>query len=983
MVYPTLNELPDSVLETQLGLDLVDLDALKPLRSDSCRLGFAILLLACRLLGYIPRSAAEIPARVIQSVAKQLGIPPETFGAYRWKGAVWRTHLLKVRRLLGLRAFEVRDGRKIRARLIARGYTVNRQEMVQHAIIECRHFGLELPQESELLRLARSARERAYDRLCNEIAGRVPPDVQAKMDKSLESADSANSLFDLLKSPARRPGKATLIDEARKLALLQEFGLSKELVFAGVSERVFRLLKRRAQAEDAHEMSRHGPTRRITLLAAFLCGRGQEATDQVVSLFLDVIRKVEKRGEQALTQEMLANLGSAYNGKRLIHSLVKAADQRRSVPAWDLLLDVVGPKKLQVILAELDSKDVPFEQAKAQRIQQKFRGYRQMVAPLLKCLKFRASSPRQEPLLKGLTIIQRYAGSKQSYLPAAETIPRELLTKPWRSLVEKKTENHGTRLVRTAFELCVLSKLEKALKCKEIWVEGAYRFRDPSQDLPADWESRRGEDYRRLALPADGKEFVRQLQTKLRESLHRANDAIGRGRPERTATIRRSSDGQRARIYSPKPAPREERVFLKELKNRIQRRFGTLDLLDILLEADRQVDFTRFFRTSGQRRVLSKEEARRRLLLVLFSLGTNLGLRRVQTAAGSSCNYDDLRYFFSRYVSLEALRSANVALVNRILALRNPELWGPGNACASDGKHLAAWDRNPVSEWHPHYTGRGVMIYWHVSTNAVCIHSQVKAIRSTDVAPMIHGLVNHDTTMPIESNYVDSHGQSLAAFAFCRLLGFELLPRLKRIRDEKLSLPEAGFAGELSHLDGVLGKVIRWDLIAEQYDDMVRHAVALGEGTAPTESILRRFNWNNRAHPTYKALTELGRVEKTLFLCRLLSDNDLGRLIHEALQGMESWNSCLPFICFARKSELQSNDPAIHELSVAAIHLLQNALVLANTVMVERVLADHQLKEQMQPDDKRALTPLFTAHVNPYGEFRLDLAKPSFLKEAA
>lgn len=63
MTYPTLNELADSELDSLLRLDSADLDALKPLRSDSCRLGFAILLLANRLLGYIPRSAAEIPVR--------------------------------------------------------------------------------------------------------------------------------------------------------------------------------------------------------------------------------------------------------------------------------------------------------------------------------------------------------------------------------------------------------------------------------------------------------------------------------------------------------------------------------------------------------------------------------------------------------------------------------------------------------------------------------------------------------------------------------------------------------------------------------------------------------------------------------------------------------------------------------------------------------------------------------------------------------
>ena len=30
-------------------------------------------------------------------------------------------------------------------------------------------------------------------------------------------------------------------------------------------------------------------------------------------------------------------------------------------------------------------------------------------------------------------------------------------------------------------------------------------------------------------------------------------------------------------------------------------------------------------------------------------------------------------------------------------------------------------------------------------------------------------------------------------------------------------------------------------------------------------------------------------------------------------------------------------------------------------------------------DDRRALTPLFHGHINPYGQFAIDLAQPSFL----
>ena len=63
------------------------------------------------------------------------------------------------------------------------------------------------------------------------------------------------------------------------------------------------------------------------------------------------------------------------------------------------------------------------------------------------------------------------------------------------------------------------------------------------------------------------------------------------------------------------------------------------------------------------------------------------------------------------------------------------------------------------------------MVYWHVDTNATCIYSQIKNCNSSEVAAMIEGLVHHATEMELESNFVDSAGQSEIAFAFCHLLG--------------------------------------------------------------------------------------------------------------------------------------------------------------------------------------------------------------------
>ena len=122
-------------------------------------------------------------------------------------------------------------------------------------------------------------------------------------------------------------------------------------------------------------------------------------------------------------------------------------------------------------------------------------------------------------------------------------------------------------------------------------------------------------------------------------------------------------------------------------------------------------------------------------------------------------------------------------MVNAILSSRKQDVWGGGTTtCASDSKKFGAWDQNLMTEWHIRYRGRGVMIYWHVEKNSTCIYSQLKACSSSEVSAMIEGLLKHCTDIEIEKNFVDSHGQSEVAFAFCHLLDFNLMPRLKAIR---------------------------------------------------------------------------------------------------------------------------------------------------------------------------------------------------------
>jgi len=53
-------------------------------------------------------------------------------------------------------------------------------------------------------------------------------------------------------------------------------------------------------------------------------------------------------------------------------------------------------------------------------------------------------------------------------------------------------------------------------------------------------------------------------------------------------------------------------------------------------------------------------------------------------------------------------------------------------------------------------------------------------------------------------------------------------------------------------------------------------------------------------HPKYKALAELAKAKKTIFLCECLGVESLRREIHEGLKVVENWNSATPFIFIAK-----------------------------------------------------------------------------------
>ena len=79
------------------------------------------------------------------------------------------------------------------------------------------------------------------------------------------------------------------------------------------------------------------------------------------------------------------------------------------------------------------------------------------------------------------------------------------------------------------------------------------------------------------------------------------------------------------------------------------------------------------------------------------------------------------------------------------------------------------------------------------------------------------------------------------------------------------------------------------------------------------------------------------------------------------------------FVFFTRCGEMASNQREDYEMSMLALHLIQNCLVYINTLRIQKVLTQPHWQGRLTLRDFAALTPLMWEHVNPYGRFELDM----------
>jgi len=572
---------------------------------------------------------------------------------------------------------------------------------------------------------------------------------------------------------------------------------------------------------------------------------------------------------------------------------------------------------------------------------------------LIETLQLKAAPAARELLgaVETLKVMNQHQSRK-----VPDDAPTAFVRKRWRGLV---CTDDG--IDRRFYELCVLSELKNALRSGDIWVQGSRQFKDFEEYLLSAerFAGLQAHQALPLAVTTECEAFLEERVAFLNQELQTVNRlAAAEALPDVALTDR----GLRITPLD-KAVPPEADALMRQASALMPH----LKITELLLEVDDWTGFSRHFT-----HLKSGESSRDRelLLTALLADAINLGLGKMaESCPGSS--YARLAWLQAWHIRDETYAAALAELTNAQARYPFAAHWGDGTSSSSDGQRFRAGGQGEgVGHLNAKYGSEaGVTFYTHIADHYAPFHMKTIHAPVRDSTYVLDGLLYHESDLRIEEHYTDTAGFTDHVFALMHLLKFRFAPRIRDLADKKLYIP--GDAKAFPTLAPLIGGQLNLKHIRAHWTEILRLATSIQQGTVTASLMLRKLRSYPRQNGLAVALRELGRIERTLFTLEWLQSVELRRRVQVGLNKGEAKNALARAVFFNRLGELRDRSFENQRYRASGLNLVIAAIVLWNTVYLERAIAALKARGQTIDDALlQHLSPLGWEHINLTGDYR-------------
>ena len=949
-------------------LSEADLLLIAERRRKHNKLGFAVQLCTLRYLGTFLANPVDVPSRVVATLAQQLGLKPEVLPGYLARFNTRFTHQGLILAATGYRAFDPVQAFRLIRWLYRQIAVSTLRPSVLFDLATAHLIGLKvvLPGVTTLARLIARVRERFNKTTYEALSQRLSDEQRLSLDALLVLEDGERlTPFEVLRTPPTRISAPALLAALERVERIRAVGIAK-VDLSDVPDARQAILARHAQTSWAQTLARMNEDRRLATLLVFVQTLERTATDDVLDLFDALLGSLLLKGEIRQRRDRLRTLKDLDQAALVLQDAVRVLLDE-GVPETGLRAAVyarLGEDRLREAVSTVQELATSEHHSATEALIGSYTTVRRFLPALLRVVTL-DGTPGARPLLDAWTFLNAQE-TKGRGRPKWTDAPRGVVGKAW----EHRVFPTNSEVDSQAYTLCVLERLQVALKRREVFVPNSDRYSDPRAELLQGqvWESARLEVTRALDRSTDPAVELASLELELSA----AYAEVARHLPDNTALELEQVDGHEHIRLSPLEAQPEPETLL-QLRDQVSLRLPQVDLAAVLLEIQALTGFTDAFThvTGGASQV---NELGLSVCAVLLAQACNLPLKAVARQDVSALSLSRLSWVAQNYVRAETLSAANVRLVEAQSALPLAQVWGGGEVASADGMRFVVPVRTLNAGWNSKYFGaqRGVTYYNFTSDQFTGFHGIVIPGTLRDSLFILSGLLEQQTRLDPREIMSDTHGSSDVVFGLFALLGYRFSPRLADLADQRFwridPHAEYGVLNDLSR------HRINTRLIAEHWDDLLRLAGSLKLGKVKATSVMRTLQRGGSLSGLGRAAAELGRIEKTLYLLAYVHDESYRRRILVQLNRGEGRHSVARAVFHGRKGELRQKYREGMEDQLGALGLVVNVMVLWNTRYIQAALEGIGRQGiPVRAEDAARLSPLLHEHINMLGRYEFNL----------
>lgn len=969
------NELGEERLVADWTLTLKEMFEVEKCRGESNRRWFAVQLCFLRNEGRFLEDFANFPLKIINFVSLQLGLVPVLLMTEPEREATISGYRSRLQNYLGVQDLsdEIENGlRKLLKQEAVAGK--NERDLLKIAEIYLRERKVLLPAEKFFTKIIRESLLFAQEDVYTEIANLLSEEIGLSLEGLLETENKRSRLFDLKEYPP----KAT---SAAILKYLDKYNFVNELIkdkidLCSINPLLIKNLAGVCKRYNVWQLKRFPPLKRRALLACFVSETEKLLLDYLVEMHDQFLLEMIRHTKHSFEEKSKKAKGKVRQGVSVLteaigYLLVEAKTKSQMENKGKITLT---PADSHTVLIEFFDKFGTEDLTQAvgnckewQEIEEK--GYLQEIRNYFSDLGkyfYRFSElpfetvAGSEYLLEALEIVRKLKRGKIKDIP--ETAVIKFVPPTWRKGLYLKKSKNRTIIDRRLWLAALALAVRDALRSGTLYLPDSRRYVS-FWDLvyqQNEWQKERAISYQMLSLEQDTVNLFASLKREFNEVLENFSNTLATNK-----FVALENGKLKLKREDALPIPEKTKKLRKVIESAMPR----IRIEDLLAKVDLWTDFSASLRPPPDisERSLNLKKTK---LAALIAHGTNLGLSTMGNST-DAVTVEMMQNVSRHYLTEITLKEANNRLVNYHHGLSMSSIWGDGETSSSDGQRFGVQASSLIASYYPRYFGyydKALTVYTHTSNQYSVFSSQVISCGPREALYVLDGLLDNDTNLQPREHYTDTHGFTEQLFGLCYLLGFSFMPRLKDLADQQLyKISKTEDYGELNSL---FRQTIDWRLIEEQYDQLVKIAASLKNKTAPAHVVLKRLINATPADHISKALTQLGRIIKTIFILKYLGDEKIRRKIQKQLNRGEQRHGLAKWLFFANHGEFRTGDYEEIMNKVSCLSILSNAALIWNTIEIGKIIEQLRLGgEEIKDEDIAGISPLIFRHIIPSGTY--------------